>query len=129
MMSRAGEQLLCGSVCRTSSGACPGPRDSSRVAADHAHEAALAQHCGVEATAKPDLPSCRLLRQFNFELKRSQQATDRVDLVAHSAELSFRAWRRWRTRAGAHSERGQVLATARKGRPGDPPPADQHARV
>ena len=75
------------------------------------------------------LPSCRLLRQFNFELKRSQQATDRVDLVAHSAELSFRAWRRWRIRAGAHSERGQVLATARKGRPGDPPPADQHARV
>lgn len=59
MMSRAGEQLLCGSVCRTSSGACPGPRDSSRVAADHAHEAALAQHCGVEATAtaKPDLHS------------------------------------------------------------------------
>ena len=89
MMSRAGEQLLCGSVCRTSSGACPGPRVSNRVAADDAHEAALAQHCGVEATAKPDLPSCRLLRQFNFELKRSQQATDRVDLVAHSAELSF----------------------------------------
>lgn len=38
-------------------------------------------------------PSRRLLRQFNFELMRSQQPTDRVDLVERSAQLSFRAWR------------------------------------
>lgn len=60
---------------------------------DHAHEAALVQQHGVEAKLMPDLPSRRLLRQFNFELKRSQQPTDRVDLVERSAQLSFRAWR------------------------------------
>lgn len=59
---QVGEQLLCGSQAAFAGLAAahgPGPRDSSRVAADHAHEAALAQHCGVEATAtaKPDLHS------------------------------------------------------------------------
>jgi hypothetical protein len=62
-----------------------------------------------------DLPSRRLLRQFNFELERSQQATDRVDLVAHSGQLSYRAWRCWRTRAGARSERGRCSQPRGKG--------------
>lgn len=61
---QVGEQLLCGRQAAfaglaVAAAHAPGPRDSSRVAADHAHEAALAQHCGVEATAtaKPDLHS------------------------------------------------------------------------
>lgn len=37
-----------------------------------------------------DLPSRRLLlRQFNFELLRLQQPTDRADLVEHSAQLTL----------------------------------------
>ena len=50
---------------------------------------ALAQRGGVAASVQPDLPSRRLLRQFNFELMRLQQATDRVDLVGAAVILSM----------------------------------------
>ena len=64
----------------------------SRQAADSAHEAALVVwYHGVvlRQQVQPDLPSRRQLRQFSFELARSQQAADRVDLVEHSAQLSL----------------------------------------
>jgi hypothetical protein len=73
---------------------------------DNAHEAARVQQRGVEANVCLDPPSRRFLRQLNFELMRSQQPTDRVDLVERSAQLSFRAWRREGSTRAAHVARG-----------------------
>lgn len=61
--------------------------------ADNAHEAAPYSSVVLRRLCSRICPHAAQLRQFNFELVRSQQPTDRVDLVEHSAQLSFRAWR------------------------------------
>ena len=81
-------QLLCGS------GACPGPKGSSTkvpVGSQPIMPTRLASHSIVvlRQLRIRICPHAGCCVSLTFELERSQQATDRDDLVAHSGQLSF----------------------------------------